>query len=388
VTKLRVLNVGARTVYLHTHGHHPTLTHLDGYAVPKEARITRDTFDIGPAQRADLMLQSGSDGYYAAGPGVWLVHNHAQPAASNKGINPGGDHTAIVYEDYLGPDGLPRTPSDHPGHSAHTQYFRPEYYQGKEPVFDPKIFGTTQERYEQGWPTDPPAGGAFDYPVREAQGALPRRDLIDAERHRTVATSCAERPRGVRRIVVKAWRRYAREGEVFAFEPRDINVQRCEEVEIILENNDEVRHDFMIPGLNPIFAVNIVGPDIQSARFVAPDEDVTLFMHCHVPAHDRVGMTGSIIVGKGGVKVAQAAAPEGAAKSHAGVGVVIAAVPRAGRLIVNHEEIKGFMGPMEMSYPVTPPTLLDGLNPGDKIGFTIDPARSTIVAIEVLERAR
>jgi hypothetical protein len=32
--------------------------------------------------------------------------------------------------------------------------------------------------------------------------------------------------------------------------------------------------------------------------------------------------------------------------------------------------------------------LLDGLNPGDKIGFTIDPAKSTIVAIEVLERAR
>jgi Cu/Ag efflux protein CusF len=135
--------------------------------------------------------------------------------------------------------------------------------------------------------------------------------------------------------------------------------------------------------------VNIVGPDIQSARFVTPDEDVSLFMHCHVPAHDRVGMTGRIIVGKGGERVAQAAAPAaGTPTSYAGVGVVIAAVPRAGRLIVNHEEIKGFMGPMEMSYPVTPPTLLDGLNPGDKIGFTIDPARSTIVAIEVLERAR
>jgi Cu/Ag efflux protein CusF len=124
---------------------------------------------------------------------------------------------------------------------------------------------------------------------------------------------------------------------------------------------------------------------------VAPDEDVTLFMHCHVPAHDRVGMTGSIIVGKGGApkRLAQAAGPRtDAPTSHAGVGVVIAAVPRVGRLIVNHEEITGFMGPMEMSYPVAPPTLLDGLNPGDKIGFTIDPARSTIVGIEVLERAR
>src|SRR5947207_3198212 len=85
-TKLRVLNVGAGTRYLHTHGHHPTLTHLDGYPVPKDMRITRDTFEVGPGQRVDLALRSGSDGTYAAGPGVWLLHDHTQPAASNKGI--------------------------------------------------------------------------------------------------------------------------------------------------------------------------------------------------------------------------------------------------------------------------------------------------------------
>ncbi|PYS21036.1 MAG: copper oxidase, partial [Acidobacteria bacterium] len=106
-TKLRVLNVGARTVYLHTHGHHPTVTDLDGYPVPKDARITRDTFDVGPGQRVDLALRTGNDGFYAAGPGVWLMHDHAQPAASNKGINPGGDHTAIVYDGFMGEDGLP-----------------------------------------------------------------------------------------------------------------------------------------------------------------------------------------------------------------------------------------------------------------------------------------
>ena len=53
-TKLRILNVGPRSVFLHTHGHHPTLTDLDGYPVPKEAQITRDVFDVGPGQRADL----------------------------------------------------------------------------------------------------------------------------------------------------------------------------------------------------------------------------------------------------------------------------------------------------------------------------------------------
>jgi len=387
-TKLRILNVGPRTVFLHTHGHHPTLTDLDGYALPKEQRVTRDTFEVGPGQRADLALRTGNDGYYAAGPGVWLMHDHAQPAATNKGINPGGDHTAIVYSEYMGEDGLPRDPV---GQMSHHRFFDPAYYQGKVPVFDPKIFGTTEESYERDWPKTPPAGGPFAYPARAPETALPRLDLIDAERHRTVATACQQRPRGFRRIVVKAGRKYARAGEVFAFEPREIHAERCEEVEIVLENNDEVRHDFMIPGLSPMFAINFVGPDTESARFVTPDEDVTLPFHCHVPIHEKVGMLGRLVVGKGGEpkRLAQAVTPaQAAAKTYRGVGVVIAAVPRAGRLIVNHEPIKGYMGAMEMSYPVAPPTLLNGLNTGDKIGFTVDAGKATITAIEVIERAK
>jgi manganese oxidase len=389
-TKLRILNVGPRTVSLHTHGHHPTLTHLDGYPVPKEARITRDTFTIGPAQRVDLALRTGSDGYFAAGPGVWLMHDHAAPAASNKGINPGGDHTAIVYDGFMGADGLPVGHADHPGHSAHAKYFDPAYYQGKVPVFDPKIFGTTAENYEKGWPSTPPAGGAFEYPKREQQAnALPRLDLIDAERHQIVAAACPDKPRSFRRIHVKAGRKYAREGETFAFEPRELHAERCEEVEIILENNDEIRHDLMVAGLAPMFTINFVGPDVESARFVTPNEDVTLMFHCHVPLHDKVGMIGKLVIGKGGEprRLAQAE-PAAAQTLHRGTGVVIATVPRVGRLIVNHEEIKGFMAAMEMSYQVTPPSLLADLNAGDKINFTIDASKSVITGIEVTERAK
>jgi Cu/Ag efflux protein CusF/uncharacterized cupredoxin-like copper-binding protein len=405
-TKLRILNVGAGIRYIHSHGHHPTLTHVDGYPVPKAAQITRDTFDVGPGQRIDLALRSGSDGFYAAGPGVWLLHDHTQPAASNKGINPGGDHTAIVYEDFMGADGLPRdasassaaanhstSPADHGAHAGqggHAQYFNPEYYQGKVPVFDPKIFHTTPETYEKGLGTTAPAGGPFDYPTRAPPAALPRLDLIDAERHRPVAEACPEQPRSKQRIVVKAGRQYAREGEVFAFEPREIHVERCQEVEIILDNTDEVRHDLMIPGLNPMFAVQVVGADIAAASFVTPDEDVTLFLHCHVPMHDRVGMVGTLVVGKGGEPkvLAQATPPAPGTSLITGTGVVIAAVPRVGRLIVNHEEIRGFMGAMEMSYPVMPPTLLNPINPGDKIQFIIDRGLSAIVAIKVIEAAK
>ena len=99
-------------------------------------------------------------------------------------------------------------------------------------------------------------------------------------------------------------------------------------------------------------------------------------------------MIGKLIVGKGGEPKVQAQAPAAESKTYKGIGMVIATIPRMNRLIVNHEEIKGFMAAMEMSYPVAPPTLLNRLNPGDKIGFTIDAGKSTIVAIDVIEAAK
>ena len=115
VDDYRVLNAGGHTLHLHTHGHHPTLTDLDGYALPAGARVTRDTFDVGPGQRVDLALATGDDGYHASGPGVWMMHDHSPHASSNKGIGPGGNHTAIVYEGFMGKDGLPE------GHAAHAR---------------------------------------------------------------------------------------------------------------------------------------------------------------------------------------------------------------------------------------------------------------------------
>jgi Cu/Ag efflux protein CusF len=46
------------------------------------------------------------------------------------------------------------------------------------------------------------------------------------------------------------------------------------------------------------------------------------------------------------------------------------------------------MSAMEMSYPVAPQSLLNGLNMGDKIRFTIDAAQSTVTSIEVIESAK
>jgi Cu(I)/Ag(I) efflux system protein CusF len=65
-----------------------------------------------------------------------------------------------------------------------------------------------------------------------------------------------------------------------------------------------------------------------------------------------------------------------------GEGKVVATVPNAGQIVVEHGEIKGFMDAMTMGYRVEPPSLLEGLKSGDKVRFTIDVPKKAIVKIE------
>ncbi|MCH7888349.1 MAG: copper-binding protein [Proteobacteria bacterium] len=204
------------------------------------------------------------------------------------------------------------------------------------------------------------------------------------ERHRIVATSCAQ-PRGFRRIEMKGGTKFARAGEVFAFEPRVIRAERCEEVEIVLENTDAVRHALMLPGLNPMFMLEFRGRGVKSLRFVTPDEDITLDFHCHVETHEEMGMLGTLIVGKGGEPPAREAPPPEAKLLYEGVGVIVAVLPRNSRVVVDHEEIEGFMAAMEMSYIVRPATLLQRVKPGDKVRFTIDANKRMIVDLAAHE---
>ena len=68
-----------------------------------------------------------------------------------------------------------------------------------------------------------------------------------------------------------------------------------------------------------------------------------------------------------------------------GEGEVIATVPTASQIVVEHGEIEGFMEAMTMGYRVDPPSLLAGLKQGDKVRFTIDVQRRAIVGIEKLQ---
>lgn len=63
-------------------------------------------------------------------------------------------------------------------------------------------------------------------------------------------------------------------------------------------------------------------------------------------------------------------------------GKVVAVLPNAAQIVLEHGEIKGFMDAMTMGYRVEPPSLADGLKFGDKVRFTIDVAKKAIVKID------
>jgi Cu/Ag efflux protein CusF len=75
----------------------------------------------------------------------------------------------------------------------------------------------------------------------------------------------------------------------------------------------------------------------------------------------------------------------GSSPTVVGEGEVIATVPNASQIVVEHGEIKGFMEAMTMGYRVDPASLLAGLKQGDKVRFTIDVQRRAIIGIEKLQ---
>ncbi len=140
--KLRVFNAGEQLLSLHTHGFKPTATHLDGVKLKTEARIQRDVFSIGPAQRIDMQLYAHNDGLNNTGAGLWTFHDHNEKGVTTDGIYPGGHISSIVFESYLGDNGIPKMQG-----VDVTPFFTKEFYQKKYPLWnlsdERRIYGET-----------------------------------------------------------------------------------------------------------------------------------------------------------------------------------------------------------------------------------------------------
>jgi len=78
------------------------------------------------------------------------------------------------------------------------------------------------------------------------------------------------------------------------------------------------------------------------------------------------------------------ASEPGGQKTAVGEGKVVATVPGSNQIVLEHGEIKDFMEAMTMGYRAEPPSLLEGLKPGDRVRFTIDVPKKAIIKIEKL----
>ncbi len=140
--KLRVFNAGDQLLSLHTHGFKPTATHLDGVKLKPEAQIQRDVFTLGPAQRIDLELYAHDDGLNNMGAGIWTFHDHNELGVTTDGVYPGGNISSIVFESFLGPNGMPKSQG-----VDVSPFFTKEFYKKQYPVWnlsdDNKLYGET-----------------------------------------------------------------------------------------------------------------------------------------------------------------------------------------------------------------------------------------------------
>ncbi len=88
--RIRFVNVGYMSHFMHTHSHKFKVVARDGSYVNEPQLL--DTVEIGPAQRVDIIL-------YANNPGIWPFHCHRLNHVANEGAYPGGMLTFIRYID-------------------------------------------------------------------------------------------------------------------------------------------------------------------------------------------------------------------------------------------------------------------------------------------------
>jgi Cu/Ag efflux protein CusF len=131
--------------------------------------------------------------------------------------------------------------------------------------------------------------------------------------------------------------------------------------------------------LEPLAAGHPANPDAPGAT-ERPASQTLAYTPSDIPAVRQSSAVGAIAPDAPGARPTEQALSQRVV----GEGEVVATVPNASQIVVEHGEIKGFMEAMTMGYRVDPPSLLASVKEGDKVRFTIDVQRRAIVAIEKL----
>ena len=152
------------------------------------------------------------------------------------------------------------------------------------------------------------------------------------------------------------------------------------------EVHEKVTQKNLYEGLGVVVAVQP-----RKSRIVLDHEEIKDFMAPHVMGY--LVKPGSLVQGltpgdriRFTIDADQRAIVKISPVTFRGEGTVILADTRKSQIVVDHKEIPGFMAPKIMGYPVKPAKLLQGLEKGDKIRFTIDAEQNVIVDISRMEK--
>ena len=165
--KIRMFNSSGELLAIHTHGHKATITHYDGIEHNPIAQITRDVYDLAPAQRMDLKINTTDDGFHSYGEGVWIFHDHREKGITTNGMNPGGNVSAIVYKSFLTKEGIPKVQG-----VDISPYFTKAFFEHKVPVWqDADSWNSLGAVDASGYVAPPPAKMvAREAPLRKLGG--------------------------------------------------------------------------------------------------------------------------------------------------------------------------------------------------------------------------
>lgn len=192
----------------------------------------------------------------------------------------------------------------------------------------------------------------------------------------------------------------------WGFTPAHITVMPGDVIRLAVRHAGRIPHEFMLMTGPAMTALDyrleradwnlLEHQAIFEKSILLPGDgfDVVMKVHkagawmymCMFPYHMQLGLMGMIMTP--GVSMAGMghAMPVPTAAVFEGKGTVVAVVPEAKQIVLDHEAIEGLMGAMTMGYAVASDDLLQGLNAGDTVRFKIDAANQQITAVERLSK--
>jgi Cu/Ag efflux protein CusF len=193
----------------------------------------------------------------------------------------------------------------------------------------------------------------------------------------------------------------------WGYRPNHVMVNPGDVIRLIVRHTGNTPHEFMLmtgPAMNAvdyrlqradwnlleheaIFEKPVVLPGDSFEMLLKVHKPGMWMYMCMFPYHMQLGMMGMLMTE--GMSMDMSMMGHAMAAQSSGIfegkGTVIAIVADKRQIVLDHEEIEGFMGAMTMGYPVASEALLQGLNSGDTVKFQLDAAKNEIIAVERLK---